>query len=169
MRKKSFKNLFISLLIALAMLANANVVLAAKTKSKKGKNSDNKKVAVEKKEGVVKKAITEIKYTGFEAKRNPFAPPKVVSKMLEKTETIDGFERIESVKVPKIDVQGIIWSKFRPQVIINGDVMSQGDYIQEFQIKEVTKNGIILFYKGKDYLMKMQNYQNKKKKIKKKR
>ena len=118
---------------------------------------------------VKKKERTEIKYTGFEAKRNPFAPPQVVAKMLLKPDKIDGFAKIESVKIPKIDLQGIIWSKTMPQVIINGSVMKAGDYIQEFQIKEVTRKGIILFHKGKEYLMKMQSYERKTKKKKRKR
>ena len=89
--------------------------------------------------------------------------------MLSKPGALEGFEKIESVKIPKIDVQGIIWSKTMPQVIINGDVMKAGDYIEEFQIKEVTQKGIILFYKGKEYLMKMQDYKNMQQKTKKKR
>lgn len=166
MRKKTYKNLFISLMLILALFANSSLVLAAKPKKQRGKKSAKKAKNADKKE---KRARTEIKYTGFEAKRNPFAPPKEVAKMLVRPDKIDGFEKIESVKIPKIDVQGIIWSKTMPQVIINGDVMKAGDYIEEFQIKEVTRKGIILFHKGKEYLMKMQSYQRKGKKIKKKR
>ncbi len=167
MRKKFYKNLFISLLIIAAMFVNITAVFAAKPK--RGKQSAKKAADAQKKKKAAKRVRTEIKYTGFEAKRNPFAPPKKVAKMLAKPDKIEGFEKIETVKIPKIDVQGIIWSKIMPQVIINGSVMKTGDYIQEFQIKEITRKGIILFHKGKEYLMKMEQYQNKTKKTRKRR
>ncbi|MCK4993657.1 MAG: hypothetical protein KAS13_01250 [Candidatus Omnitrophica bacterium] len=169
MRKKSYKNLVISLLIIISLFANASAVLAAKPKKQKGKKNDEKVKVAEKKAETVKEARTEIKYTGFEAKRNPFAPPKEVAKMIAEPYTIDGLKKIEIVKMPKVEVQGIIWSKSMPQVIINGDVMKVGDYIQDFQIKEVTRKGIILFHKGEEYLMKIQSYQQNKKKPKNKR
>ena len=158
MRKKSYKNLFISLVIILAFFADTSLALAAKT-------AEKEEAAVEKEEAL-KRVRTEIKYTGFESKRNPFAPPKEVASMLSKPDKIDGFEKIESVNMPAIDLQGIIWSKSMPQVIINGSVMKAGDYIAEFQIKEVIQRGIILFHKGKEYLIKMQDYEKNQKKTK---
>ncbi len=166
MRKNFYKNIFISLLVIAAMFANTSVVFAAKPKKQKGKK---KAAAAVQKKKAAKKVRTEIKYIGFEAKRNPFALPKKVAKMLAEPQDIDGFERIKTVNLPRVDLQGIIWSKTMPQAIINESVMKAGDYIQEFQIKGITKNGIILFYKGKDYLINMQKYQNKTKKTKKKR
>ena len=169
MRKNFLKNLIISFLVITTVFSNSAVLLAAKPKKQKGKKSAKKAEEAAKKKKASKRLRSEIKYTGFEAKRNPFAPPKKVAKMLSKPDELDGFEKIETVKIPKIDVQGIIWSKTLPQVIVNGAVMKAGDYIEEFEIKEVTRRGIILFHKGKEYLMKMQNYQNKKKKTKRRR
>ena len=172
MKKKSYKNLFICWLIIAAMFVDTTTVFAAKPKIKESKKGAKKEAVAEVKKVVEKKERTEIKYTGVEAKRNPFAPPKVVAKMLQSSDKIEGFAKIEEVKMPKIEVQGIIWSKAMPQVIINGEVMKAGDYIQEFQIKEVTKKGIILFHKGKEYLMQMQSSKQnpqKKKKIRSKK
>ncbi len=169
MRKKSYKNLFISLLIIAAVFVNISSAFAAKSKKHKGKQSAKKAADTVQKKKKARKLRTEIKYTGFEAKRNPFAPPEKVAKMLAKPDEINGAEKIETVKLPKVDVQGIVWSKTMPQVIVNETVMKVGDYIQEFQIKEITRNGIILFHKGKEYLMKIQKHNNKKKKTRKRR
>lgn len=105
------------------------------------------------------KSRSEIKYIGFDAKRDPFCPPLDVAKMLEKPEKIPGAEAVsKDVKLPKVDLQGIIWSKRVPQVIINGAVMKVGEFIEEFEIKEIRQTGIILFYKGNDYFIKMLGY-----------
>ncbi|MBU1087829.1 MAG: general secretion pathway protein GspB [Candidatus Omnitrophica bacterium] len=105
------------------------------------------------------KSRSEIKYTGFDAKRDPFCPPAAVGKLLEKPEKLLGFEPLaKDVVLPKIDLQGIIWSKRVPQVIINGGVMNVGDFIEAFEIKEIQRTGIVLFYKGNDYFIKMLGY-----------
>ncbi len=109
------------------------------------------------------KSRSEIKYTGFNAGRDPFSPPAAVVKMLEKPDQIPGAETVaKDIKLPKIDLQGIIWSKRTPQVIINGSVMKVGEFIEEFEIKEIRRAGIILFYKGNDYFVKMLGYVRKK-------
>ncbi|MFH1062567.1 MAG: general secretion pathway protein GspB [Candidatus Omnitrophota bacterium] len=114
------------------------------------------------------KSRSEIKYTGFDSKRDPFSPPEVVVKMLEKPEGIPGAEILaKDIKLPAIDLQGIIWSKNIPQVIINGGVMKVGDFIEEFEIKEIRRTGIILFFKGNDYFIKMVGYTQKNTKKKK--
>ncbi|MCG2712780.1 MAG: general secretion pathway protein GspB [Candidatus Omnitrophica bacterium] len=169
MRKKAYKNIIILLLIIAAIFVSSPSVFAAKPKKQKGKQGAKKTEAADQKEKAAKKVRTEIKYVGFEAKRNPFAPPKEVAMLIATSNKTDVLEKIESIKIPKIDIQGIIWSRSMPQVIVNGTVMKVGDYISEFQIKEVNRNAIILFYKGKDYLMKMQQSQNKTKKQKRKK
>jgi len=102
----------------------------------------------------------EIKYTGFEAKRDPFAVPVDLAKLLERPEKIPGFEEEKPVKMPTIDLQGIIWARGNPQVIVNDSVMQAGDYIGEFEIKEITRNGFILFHKGSEYKINMQGHHN---------
>ena len=116
------------------------------------------------------KSRSEIKYTGFNAKRNPFYPPAAVAEMLKKPDQIPGAELVaKDVKLPKVDLQGIIWSKRTPQVIVNDSVMKVGEFIEEFEIKEIRRTGIILFYKGNDYFIKMLGYIKKNKPKRKKR
>ncbi len=92
------------------------------------------------------------RYTGYEAKRNPFLPPKKLVKMIERANQPITHEKPK--KLPKIDFQGLIWSPRMPQVIINGKVMKVGDYIGEWEIKEIDQDGIVLFLKGKRYKLK---------------
>ncbi|MBU1043006.1 MAG: general secretion pathway protein GspB [Candidatus Omnitrophica bacterium] len=128
-----------------------------KKNSAKGAIDDvNKAPAVRKNKN---KLRSEIKYSGFDSKRDPFCPPSEVSKMLEKPDQLAGFEPLANVSVPKIDLQGIIFSKKVPQVIINGGVMNVGEFIDEFEIKEIQRTGIILFYKGDNYFIKMLGYE----------
>jgi hypothetical protein len=106
-----------------------------------------------------KRDRNDIRYTGFDAKKDPFSPPAKVVQMLETPEKIPGAEIVaKDIKLPKIDLQGIIWSKRSPQVIVNNGVMKVGDYIEDFQIKEIRRSGIILFFKGNDYFIKAQGY-----------
>lgn len=118
------------------------------------------------KKGKKKKPETkkEIKYTGFSAKRDPFSLPTKIVKLLEHPEKIAEAELGADITLPKVDIQGIIWSKRFPQVIINGSVMSPGDFLEEFEIKEIRRNGIILFFKGNDYFFKVPGYTSPKKK-----
>ena len=158
MKIKSYKILFIIILLIFGLIFDTSLVFAAKSKQKKDEIVKKKPV---------KRKRHEIKYTGITQKRNPFSPPKEIVKMMEMAEEDTGFAKIESVKMPKVEVQGIIWSKTMPQVIVNGAVMNTGEYIQDFQIKEITRKGIVLFYKGKDYLLRMQNNAKIKKKKRK--
>ena len=79
--------------------------------------------------------------------------------MLAKPEVILDLERIKPVEIPNVELQGIIGSKHMPQAIISGSIMKVGDYIEDFQIQGISKDGVVLFLKGKEYLLKMQSYQ----------
>ena len=111
----------------------------AKKRGKKSKKKD-------------RHAVLEVKYSGFAAKRDPFGLPKEMVRLLEKPETLKGVDILkQQVDAPSVDIQGIIWSKRRPQVIIDGSVMKVGDYVENFEIKEITRNSVILFFKGKTF------------------
>ena len=156
---KSKKNILINLLILAFVFFNSTQAIAAKPKAgnKKGKTENvDKKI-----EQVAKKRTREIKYTGFEAKNDPFEPPAKIAKLLERPDKLPGTVKELPIKTPSVILQGIIGSKEMPQAIISGSVMKVGDYIEDFQIKEISKNGVILFFKGEEYLIKMQSSQNK--------
>jgi len=159
--------------------ASANKAKPAKTseKAKTAKTTAKGKAAKKEKEPAAEEPSAstgktkernrkEIKYTGFDVKRDPFAAPEKIAKMIEKPADLD--EAGTKIQLPKIELQGIIWAKNMPQAIINGAVMKVGDFIEEFEIKEISRNGIILFFKGRDYSISMQtqNLPKKKKKSK---
>ncbi|MBI4845352.1 MAG: hypothetical protein HY810_02580 [Candidatus Omnitrophica bacterium] len=135
-------------------------------KPKKSESAKEKKIEADK-EIDISKVIKEVKYTGFD-KRDPFAVNKQLAKMLKTPEILPG-QKETPVKMPAVDVQGVIWSKRMPQVIINDAVMKAGDFIGEFEIKEVTRNGIILFHKGVEYKLGIQNSEENSKSKKKKK
>lgn len=117
--------------------------------------------ARKKKEKPQKKEKKEIKYIGLDAKRNPFIVPKVVIKILNRPQDIALTKEDKAVKLPKVDLQGIVWAKGMPQAIVNDRVIKIGDYIGDFEVKEITREGIKLFLKGKDYFVTMQSYKGK--------
>ncbi|MFH1459827.1 MAG: general secretion pathway protein GspB [Candidatus Omnitrophota bacterium] len=98
-----------------------------------------------------------VKYTGAEAKRDPF----MLSQELERLIKLPPKQLIPKdvqIILPKIELQGIVYKKGRPQAILNGCVINVGEYIEEFEVREITRNGIVLFYKGKEFEIKMQGY-----------
>ena len=96
----------------------------------------------------------EIAYTGYKAKRDPFNIPAILINLTKKPHEVG---RVQQRALPEVNIQGVIWSKRLPQVIINDKVMRVGDRIKEFEIREITKKGIVLFYKGKYFPIEIRN------------
>ncbi|MCP4649321.1 MAG: general secretion pathway protein GspB [PVC group bacterium] len=135
---------FAILLTVIFIFSLAASIDAAPKKSKKKSKKETSK-------NIGKKQHGAIKYTGFEAKRDPFGVPAIIEKMLLKPDIAIGAGQEEVIKLPSIFVQGIIWSKRRPQAIVDNNVLKVGDYIKEFEIKEIKRKSIELFYKGKTF------------------
>ncbi|MFA5093444.1 MAG: general secretion pathway protein GspB [Candidatus Omnitrophota bacterium] len=58
-----------------------------------------------------------------------------------------------AMEKPKIDpnkfkVQGLIWGSKLPQTIINGTVLRIGDFIEEAEVLEIDKKGVVLSISG---------------------
>jgi len=163
------KKLLASILILIAMSwIFSDYAFSAKKQSKKAKaKKESKTKAKDKSKAQKKEKKREIKYTGVDTKRDPFKAPKVLATLLSRPETVIGTKVMGPEKLPAVVIQGIISGRF-PQVIINDDVYKVGDYLEKFEIKEVNKKGIILFFKGRDYIITMQN-NTKSKKTRRKR
>lgn len=52
---------------------------------------------------------------------------------------------------PDLVVQGIIWGSSLPQAIINNTVVKVGDMIEEARILEISKEGVTVFFKNRQY------------------
>ena len=73
---------------------------------------------------------------------------KAVRRRVSRDELRRGPAQVEP-KLPKIDIQGLVWSKDQPQVIINGRVYGLGDKIaDEIDIVNINRESIGLVYKG---------------------
>ena len=148
------KNFFLKILI-ICLLVSGLAVPAFAAKKAPPKKAPPKKggapAPVEKEEDIGK---PELRYTGFEAKRDPFLPPEKLVKLVERAKTPIVQEKPK--QLPKIDMQGLIWSPKMPQVIINEKVLGVGDFIGEWEIKEIDRDGIILFFKGQQYKLRPQ-------------
>ncbi|MEK7867918.1 MAG: hypothetical protein AAB157_00915, partial [Candidatus Omnitrophota bacterium] len=67
----------------------------------------------------------------------------------------------ENVVLPEMTFQGMVWKSSRPQAIINSKVYDIKDVInvgaeglgEEIKIKDITKDGIHLIYKNKEFIV----------------
>lgn len=57
----------------------------------------------------------------------------------------------EEITLPPLVVSGVIWGGNIPQAIINGKILKEGDSIEGVEILEIKKEGVIIFYKGKEF------------------
>lgn len=62
--------------------------------------------------------------------------------------------RDETFDYSSLSVTGLVWGTDKPKAIINGNIYSKGDIVNEAQILEINKEGILFKYKNKEYLMK---------------
>jgi len=65
----------------------------------------------------------------------------------------------EKVVLPPVRIQGMIWNSMRPQAIINSRVHEVNDMIAmgedgQAEIEGITKKGVHLRYKGKEFIVK---------------
>lgn len=56
---------------------------------------------------------------------------------------------VEKVSLPALTVQGIIWGTKLPQAIINNKVVKTGDTIGDVRIVGIDKEGVTVFFKGR--------------------
>lgn len=96
----------------------------------------------------------EIKYA-LDSEESPFKSP---IKDMKKMEIADG-----DIILPSMTFQGMIWNSARPQAIIDDKVYDKEDIIEietgeiiseKIKIMDITRDGIYLRYKGKDFLVK---------------
>ncbi len=57
----------------------------------------------------------------------------------------------EDLKLPPLEIQGIIWGGKYPQAIINENVLEVGDSVDKVKILAIRKNGIQILYEGRKF------------------
>lgn len=67
--------------------------------------------------------------------------------------TITGTDK-DKFDYSSLDVTGIVWGTDKPKAIINDEVLGIGDAVEGAEILNISKEGILLKYKDKEYLVK---------------
>jgi hypothetical protein len=58
-------------------------------------------------------------------------------------------ERIEApAPIPQLTITGLVWNSSRPQAIVNGQVVNQGDLISGVKVIRIHKRGIDIAFNG---------------------
>lgn len=136
---------FISLILLLVLMSNLTAEAQLVKPNKPAQKTESKEKAEE-------NAIL-IKYTGGETNKDPFGLPMSLVKIISNPSRKG--EEPSAVVLPVMNIQGIIWNKKMPQAIINNGVKKVGDLIEKFEIQEITREAVVLFYKGKTYKVKI--------------
>ena len=92
-----------------------------------------------------------VEFTGEESKE-PFLD--AISKNKEPAVEVPVAKPVEKEPqpaLPPLTIQGVIWGSSVPCVIINNQVVKQGELIGDVKVTKIDKQGIKLLYKGWDY------------------
>jgi hypothetical protein len=84
--------------------------------------------------------------------RNPFK--KLIEKADIKSEVNQAAQKPKQEEMPpppQFTVQGIVWGGDFPQAIIDNKVVKAGDSIEGYVIKDISKEGVTLLFKGFEY------------------
>lgn len=84
--------------------------------------------------------------------RNPFK--KLIEKTDIKSEVNQAAQKPKQEEMPPppwFTVQGIVWGGDFPQAIIDNKVVKAGDSIEGYLIKDISKEGVTLLFKGFEY------------------
>jgi hypothetical protein len=83
--------------------------------------------------------------------RDPFQNP--MEEMVTRNISIEPDLPQIKPELTHLHVQGMIWGTNRPQAIINGQVVRQGDVIEGAEVLDVQKEGVYVLYMGNRYVL----------------
>lgn len=63
------------------------------------------------------------------------------------------------ITMPSLEISGIVWNSERPQAIINQQVFSVGDMIQNTKIIDITKTGITILLNTEEVIIPYGSYE----------
>lgn len=82
-----------------------------------------------------------------EGRRDPFVP-LVDEQGLRK----DLYQSSDAMALPvKLHIMGILWSEDAPMAIINGEVVKEGDIIEDMLVEKIEKDAVSINYQNKVY------------------
>ena len=62
----------------------------------------------------------------------------------------------EEIIPPNLTIKGLIWNTDLPQAIVNDSIIRIGDIIDEAEVLDITKEGISIRYRSKEFFVKAQ-------------
>lgn len=84
--------------------------------------------------------------------RDPFQEyPIEEEKKIEAIPQVEAPKQEEVVTPPALTIQGIIWGGRFPQAIINNKVVKIGDIIEEAQVSGISKEGVVITFKNRQF------------------
>lgn len=89
-------------------------------------------------------------------------PPLLVERLKQrakkekKEEKPPGFEPLpaQPLEIPDLELQGIFWGASNPQAIINRQIVSVGDRVEEAEVEAITKESVTLSLNGQKFELK---------------
>jgi len=60
----------------------------------------------------------------------------------------------KAIQMPQLVISGIIWNTDKPQAIVNGQVVEEGDTVSKAKIIAINKDGIEVSFSGKKAMIK---------------
>ena len=101
-------------------------------------------------DGAIARSVMKYESTSL---RDPFRAYLVTEKPVPIIEQEDTSSIKPKLDLSTLKVQGIIWGVKTPQAIINGKVLSVGDWIDDVEIIKIEKKGVTLGFKGEMFVL----------------
>lgn len=95
---------------------------------------------------IIEESGISAEYTAPEEK-DPLGLPDAFQNLISQLLT----PKVEDITLPTLTVSGIIWGSKTPQAIINGKIIKEGDTLEGVEVLEIRKEGIVIFYKGREF------------------
>lgn len=83
--------------------------------------------------------------------RDPFQEYPIEEEKIEVIPGVEAPKPEEVVTPPALTIQGIIWGGRFPQAIINNKVVRIGDVLEEAEITDISKDGVIITFKNRQF------------------
>jgi competence CoiA-like predicted nuclease len=102
-------------------------------------------LAIAQYQGTPQMSAKKVEYTSQNL-RDPFKNPFEKEKELEQSFSTE-------LDLSRFQIQGMVWNSDTPQAIINNTVVNIGDVIEDVEIVAIHKEGIYVFYEGREYIL----------------
>ncbi len=86
--------------------------------------------------------------------RNPFEVPSAVKEKIGEKQKVNISDKKAEVAIPTLTIKGIFWGTESPKAIINGKIVEKGDFVEEVEVLDITKEGVRLKFRTQEFTLK---------------